>query len=465
MSVFSFLLILFTFINLALNKFRRAFIFQLVFTIYIWCFVGVGSFLDTSIIRIDYWQISSLITLLMGLKLIFSYRRLSIKLLVFISIILVNVIYLIINPLGMNVVVGYGGNYEYVLGGMDFYKMPTFSKFTIFNAVLAISQALIAFIAFRIMKHEERLRLVELLSTPVKITFLIVIFEYFLKYNGYGFIYDSILSFFFGFTPSGMTSEVAARGDGFLLQGLNREGAHLVLSLFTGTLILFTNYIVKKKKKRHLIFPIIGVIMMLLSMSFTMIVSFCIIVFMYASYVFYNKTPKIKLTRLVPSMFVFALSCYAIFLLIAQNNYILDRVESAFEDLDFIINIYILYSQIFTELSSTMSRLVTIIESFNILALRPIMGVGLGTHFSHGTTGLTLAEIGILGFASYFFFYFYSWKDLNHKFLYFILIFSWVLLNVFISVPQNTLVLRGDTIIVSICLYLIVNSVKQKKVA
>lgn len=464
MSIFSALLILFTITNLVLNNYRNAFTYQLAFSIYIWCFIGVGSFLNTPIIRIDFWQISSLLTLLMGLKLIFSYRRVSIKLLVFISIILANVIYLIVNPLGMSVVVGHGGNYEYVLGGMDYYKMPSFSKFTVFNASLAISQAIIAFIAFRILKHEDRLRLVVLLSIPIKITFFIVIFEYLLKYFGYGFIYDYILSFFFGFTPSGLTSEIGERGGGFLLQGMNREGAHLVLSLFTGVLILFTNYIIEKDKKRNLIFAITGIIMMLLSMSFTMILSFGIIVCMYGTYVFYNRASKIKITRLLSSIIVFALFCFATFSLISQNNYILSRVESAFEDLDFLINIYTLYSQTFTELSSTMSRLVTIIESFYILTLRPIMGLGLGTHFSHGTTGLTLAEIGILGFASYVFFYFYSWKDLNHKFLYFTLVFYWIFLNVFISVPQNTLVLRGDTIIVSICLYFIVNSIRQKKV-
>jgi len=448
--------------NLYLNSLRSAFLYQLIFSFYIWCFIGVGSFLDTPLIRVDHWQISSLLTLLIGVKFLFPFSRINKKLAAFIGVIVINLMYLLLNPLNMNVVVGYGGDYESVLGGIEYYREPTFTKFTIFNAVLAISQAVIAFITFRVLSFEERLRIIFLLSRFVKITFVIVIIEYLLKYTGNGFLYDALINTIFGFTPSGSTSDAALRGDGYLLQGLNREAAHLVVSIFTGVLILFTNCLISAKNWIDPIFILIGLTLMALSMSFTSVLSFLILSLMYGSYLLSKATKKINGTRLISSIVLFGLLAMLTSSLFSQNEYILERFDSALSDLDFIVNSYSLYSQSFTVLSSTMSRLVTVVESFNILLLRPLFGVGLGTHHAHGTTGLTLAEIGVVGFIIYLSLYFYSWRNLTHNFLYFLLVFYWIVFNIFVSIPQNVLVLRGDTIIISICLYTVVKFMNLK---
>ncbi len=463
MPLFSLVIILFWVLNVSLNSFRTAFLYQLIFSIYIWCFIGVGSFLDTSLIRIDHWQMSSLLTLLIGIMFFFPSMRINKKLFAFICVIIINVMYLLLNPLNMDVVVGYGGNYEFVLGGMEFYREPTFTKFTVFNAVLAVSQAVIAFITFRFLSFETRLRIVSVLSTLVKITFLIVIVEYFLKYTGNGYLYDAMLEITFGFTPSGATTDQSSRGGGYLLQGLTREAAHLVVSIFTGILILFTNCLIAKKNWIDPVFIFIGLTLMALSMSFTSVLAFSILSLMFGSYLLSKTAEKVKFTRLISSAVLLGLLMTLIWSLFSQNEYILDRLNSALDDIDFIVNTYTLYSQSFTYLSSTMSRLVTVVESFNIFLLSPLLGVGLGTHQAHGTTGLTLAEIGVVGFTIYLSLYFYSWQNLPNKFLYSILVFYWIVFNIFTSIPQSVLVLRGDTIMISICLYTVVKCMQLKR--
>ena len=464
MSIFSLTIILFWAANLVLNSYRAAFIYQLVFSIYICIFIGIGYFLNTSFIRIDYWQISSLLTFLTSIKILFSYRKLNFKLVFFILILLINLTYLLINPLNMNVVVGYGGHYEFVLGGMEYYKKPIFSKFTVFSAALAISQAIVAFVVFRILNYEERLRIILLLSIPVKITFIFIFFEYLIKYSGNGFIFDTFTGLIFGYEEGHtQTIENSERGQGFLLQGLNREGSHLVVAIFTSIIILYINSIIKLKKTNDLTFIGIGLVLTLLSLSFSAVLSLVILFLMYCSILFFNMSFRIRFGRLIPSILITVSIIILILIALLQNEYLMERLNSAFNEIDFIWSAYELYSQTLFVLSSTMARLVTIVESFNILTLRPIIGIGLGTHFAHGTTGLTLAEIGLLGFISYVLYYFYSWNALGNKFLYFLLVFYWILFNVFISIPSNTLVVRGDTVIVSLCFYLLINTLNRNE--
>ena len=130
MSFFGLGLTLFWLLNFICNSFDRAFLNQVIITTFVWVYVGVGSYIDSSLIRVDYWQISSIITAVFCFALLVRNNIVSIRLLFLWSLIALNIVFLIINPVADAVVVGYGGNYEAVLGGMAQYQSPAFSKFS-----------------------------------------------------------------------------------------------------------------------------------------------------------------------------------------------------------------------------------------------------------------------------------------------------------------------------------------------
>ena len=124
----------------------------------------MGSYIDSSLIRVDYWQVSSIITAVFCFALLVRNNIVSIRLLFLWSLIALNIVLLIINPVADAVVVGYGGNYEAVLGGMAQYQSPAFSKFSFFSAVIIVLNALIAFCCIRFLHFYKYLTVIASLA-------------------------------------------------------------------------------------------------------------------------------------------------------------------------------------------------------------------------------------------------------------------------------------------------------------
>ena len=145
------------------------------------------------------------------------------------------------------------------------------------------------------------------------------------------------------------------------------------------------------------------------------------------------------------------------------GDYFNDRFFTSIDDVKYILNGgYEYYSGSFSVLSSTTARVASIIENFNLLSYRLFFGAGIGTNFSHGATALTLGEVGVLGFLSYIYFYFFS-VPIYRKYTYSVLILIWILVNLFISNSQSILLVRIDSFLIFVCLYLILNQEKSVK--
>ncbi len=460
MYPFSFIIILFCIVNIVKNRPRQAFLNQLTFTIFISVFIEVGYFLDSNVIRIEYWQISSILTFITAIALLPKHLLINKHFSFYILTLLINVFILIIFPLHKRVVVGSGGVFEAVISGRYPYLEPSFSKFTIFFLSLSIIQAISIQVAFKLFNINDYYFLIHKMSLGIKIIIIIVLAEFVLRRFGFDNVYSNFLIEIFGKGPSTLSIN-ELRGSSFYLQGLTREGSHLVYSLFTGLIILYVESRTSYNNTQTKLFIILCIITILLSMAFTSFLIFVMLILMYYIYHYYDFIKKRDIFRIIGLIgfiiFISIISLIILFLLNFKDTYYYERALSSYQD---VLNLIALQGKYIPDkiiiLSSTTTRILNIFDNLSLLSYRPFFGVGLGTNFSYGSTALTLAETGILGLISYVYFYFFSIPINNKKNIYKILIFIWIVGNLFVSSP--TLLVRMDSYLFFVCLYLLINN-------
>ena len=461
MPPFSMLILLFWVYNIFTNNPKKAFIRQLALTLFIGVFVEVGSFLELSFVRVDYWQMLSILTFITAIPLMPKYFSISKQLYIYVSILIINLFLLIAWPLNQKVVTGYGGNYEAALSGFSSYIEPSFSKFSLFIFFLALIQVAIIRIAFKLRSSAFFNYLIHKVSLGVKVVFILVLIEYILRINGLGFLYNSFIYEFFGQGASQMIED-HMRGGSYMIHGLTRESSHLAYSLFTGIIILYTESKITSSNIQNYLFMIVGIILILLSMTLT---SFLVIFVLFTMGFIYKLGNIIKFEKKYALIMVvfFIFISFSMVLPHLVGDYFNDRFFTSIDDVKYILNGgYEYYSGSFSVLSSTTARVASIIENFNLLSYRLFFGAGIGTNFSHGATALTLGEVGVLGFLSYIYFYFFS-VPIYRKYTYSVLILIWILVNLFISNSQSILLVRIDSFLIFVCLYLILNQEKSVK--
>lgn len=456
MYAFSFIIILYWVFNLVRNDPKKAFLNQFVFSIFISIFIEVGNFLNSDIIKIENWQMVSILTFFNALLL---QRKVKItnRFFFFILFLIVNIIVLIIMPYKKPVVVGAGGIYEEVMSGNASYVAPFFSKFTVFFLILSVIQAYIVLVAYSIFSRKDLVYIIRKLSIGVKFIIVIVGVEIIFRYLIDGTIYNSILTTIFGTSPSTYTESIL-RGSGYMLQGLTREGSHFVYSSFTSLIILFIeSKISPSSKKKNMLYVLICVAEIFMSMSFTTVLIFVMLLLIYTVYN-YNDENSRRFKRIFILTTIILVAIFQLGPIILShlgNGYYSTRFLSSFEDVTSIINsksdITSFYSA--ATISSTTTRIFSVIDALSTLAYRPLFGLGLGTNFCHGSTALTLSEIGILGLFFYVRFYFYSFKTRNKNFKIKItmLVIIWLIANTFVSGPRLTV--RLDSYVMFICFY------------
>jgi hypothetical protein len=461
MYPFSFLIILFWIINIVNNEPRKAFLIQLTFSLFISVFIETGYFLDSNVVKIEYWQISSILTFITVIPLMSTFYWEKNQFFLYVLTLLISVFFLIIFPIQKPVVVGAGGIYEDVMLGNSPYIEPHFSKFTIFFFSFSIIQAISIQVAFRIFGINDYYYIIHKMSVGAKIIIIIVLFEFILRYWFTG-VYDNFITYVFGQSQSTyLTNEL--RGSSFMLQGLTREGSHLVYSLFTALIVFFTENKISFKNNQNKFFITLCILEVIISMSFSSILIFVMLFLMYFIYRYSDniKTREVFIFIGITSLIIFILPLILPLFNFADTYYY-ERFLSSFDDISNIIitnNISTFNDS--TTISSTTTRLFSIIDNLSLLKYRPFFGVGIGTTFCHGSTALTVAETGVFGLISYVYFYFFSMPIINKRRIYIIIIIVWLIGNLFVS--GSRLMVRMDSFLFFVCIYLLLNNVKILK--
>jgi hypothetical protein len=275
-------------------------------------------------------------------------------------------------------------------------------------------------------------------------------------------MYSDIVAGLFGIGPSTQIGNYEREGR-FMLQGLTREGSHLVYSLFTGILILFVDSKVSKNQIINTLFILIGLIEISLSMAFTSALVYCLLLLLYLVYRNYivrdaiSIVTKIVLFVVVPLLIVTANSISFL-----SDSYLMHRLTGATEDMRYLLYFNKVNSTIgLRELSSAMSRFYSIISNLSLLQIRPLFGVGIGTNFSHGSTAWTLGETGILGLLTYLHLVFFTNPVRRKKLVYILVILIFIFGNLFVSRP--ILMVRFDCFVFYVMLYLLWDKLFEKK--
>jgi hypothetical protein len=456
MTPFSYIIIFFWIFSLAKNKIKNAFLAQLAFTIFISVFVEVGYFLDSDIVRIEFWHISSILTFITAIPLFCSQFLIKKKLFIYLLSLSITLFLLIFFPVNQPVVIGASGVNEEVMSGISSYIQPHFSKFSTFYFFFAVIQAFSIQVAFTGFKKEDYYYLIHKLSLGSKLIILIVLAEIILKYWSIN-VYSDLLIEVFGLGSSTQLPDYSI-GNSFMLQGLTREGSHLAYSLFTALTVIFVESKISSANKQNKFFIILGIIELSISMAFTSLLVFTMLLLMYIVYRFYHVTNKgiiLKYVKIFSTIILVSLLLYPLSYI--EDGYYFKRFLSSFDDVFYLLtpkNINVLSG--LTELSSTTARIYSIIDNLSLIQYRPFFGVGIGTNFSHGSTALTLGETGILGLMSFVYFYFFSIPINNKKIIYWILIFIWLVGNIFVS--RHSLIVRMDSFLFFVCLYFLLNN-------
>ena len=464
MRPYSFLILIIFFINLfSKETSEKKIIKHSVLMFFVYFFTNRGYFLQTDFIRVEYWQA----TVFLGIILLFFTKRIKVlswTLLVYSFVLFLNMFLLLLCPLDGARAIGTFGDYAEVIYGNLNYTLPVFSKFTFFFFFLAL--ALAAFFDSRCFPYSNRSfkHIIGTLSFLVKIVLGICLIEFFFKnifkIEGY---YD-VLNMFFGEGDDSL-SDYIFRGTAYSLTGLTKEPSHLARSLTVSIAILFSNSIVNQKRRDYL-WIIIAFALLIICGAFSSIIEILFLFVFFAVYFVGSRNTHLKrnnaLWIVIILSFVFVVVSISSFGLLANNsdNYLYYR----FKELDTFFENVINDRYIGT--SSTSVRLFSAKDTLINLLNRPLMGIGLGTTNCYGMSALSLAEIGLLGVFLYFVCFFGNFmKDKRYSKYILIVLIVWFLKG-FVSGITSRLIFSVDGIVFSMCLYLAISSkrnvIKQK---
>lgn len=465
MNIFSCLLVAAFAYNLVKKKSAiTKLIDQTAITVYIYLFVNAGFFFTSDLINIDYWQGALLLEFVLVL-LLFRERHFTKRLMIYIGCLLASVILLLVIPSRQAKVVGDSGLYQYYMVGAAEYERPEFSKFTFFYLVLAVIQAYVFVVISRRVTTENIMCLIKKLSGLIKVSIVIWIVEFFTKNVMSSSIYNDALTFFFGEGTS-MLDTLQLRGEYYSLQGFVREPSQFAYVLAYGIIVLYTEQIINEKRK-NTIWILIMALFIFTSGAFSSLLSIAFLFVLYLLYKVYI-TGK-KGSNIYKTILLFALAIVVCFFSVSfistlsrKDGYMSIRLNETFDVLKNILKLDMSYFNRFPALGSSVVRIYSVIHSLSNWILRPIFGLGIATTFCHGSTALTLAEVGVSGVWSYLALYFsFSLKDKRYRTVNRFVILSWIVINLLAGCGTRYIVMI-DGCLLLMCFW-VVEQLKNKR--
>lgn len=453
--LFSIIMILFFLYNITRKaSINNKYITQTAFTVFIYIFVNRGYFIESDALNVDNWQGALLLEFFMIL-LIHKGVRVSKRLLEYLAALMTSTALLIIIPASHARTVGAAGAYEQFMSGQYSYMVPTFSKLTVFFLVLAIIHAYVIEQIAKKFNYNDYGMLFSKLSNYIHLLAFVGLIELVVKNIFHSNLYNSVMVFVFGEGTSTYNSLVL-RGSGFMLTGFNRECSHFAYAMVIGIVILFTNYI-RCKKKNELVWILICAILISFSGAFTIIPAFGFLGCLWIIYLLYKDRKAAR--KFIKGVCIVALVLLLGAILstdisrISSEGYIVSRLNEALNTIGIIFTSSDSYYSLLPMISSSTTRIYSIIDTFKQFFYRPIFGLGIATTYCHGPSISTLVEIGVVGFYCMLNVYFKKFlSDFNTRKISVLLIVVWILSNTIMGSSTRLYVsMDGFIIIASGC--------------
>lgn len=433
MNLFSAVLVLLFFVNLFSKKppiYRL--LNQTVVTIYVYLYVNVGYFLSSSVINIDYWQGALLLEFLLCVFLTREHK-VTRQFSFYVMCLLISIVNLLVLPSKHAQVVGNSGAYQYYMVGAEAFSYPEFTKFTVFYFVLAIIQAYVFLVIKNRIKETGCVYLLSHLSALIKLSLIAWCAEFIVKNIMVSTMYNEFLTLFFGKGTSTL-DELALRGNYYSLQGFTREPSQFAFALSYAVIVMYTEQLLNHEKKNTVW---MGLILFLIATSgaFTALLSIVFLFALYTLYKVYINGKKGENTLKTICVFLFAIVAVVVLTFMLnymslRGGYVASRLDETMGVLSNLFNMNESYFRSFPALGSSIVRVFSVIHTLSNWMHRPLFGLGLATTFCHGSTALTLAEIGAVGFIAYLSFYFaFAFKNKTYKTVNTLVVLCWIVIN------------------------------------
>lgn len=434
MHIFSILLIFYIIYIFAKNKdFSTVIAKLLALDLSLHLCVGIGDFINIAGFSIDYYFfIDSIIMVFLILrqkdKIFIKKRYFNIYIMLLLCI-LIGILNLIFFPYKNPIVTG-KATWETYLRGTESLQQITFGReniITIIKAVFTIT--MVCIIKNRIsidIWQKVYCEIYKWFKLYLFLGLLEVITKYIFKSN----IFISLTIAIFGSSINAYDN-LLVRGNGYMLQGLMREGAHYAFSLF-GILCFMLG--LKQRNRCTKYWIILAVILSLMSTTASAI--WCLTIFMIIFIIYKYSQGVINISKLIKifsiiviiTAIVSILGGWILILDFGNGIYMMERLKDALCTIMMAMNGH---WKIFTGyFGSNQVRMVSMAETFKLIIKRPLFGFGIGTIGSHSQLATLMSSIGILGTVAWYKFSFHSdimyYKNLMPK----IIIICYLIANI-----------------------------------
>lgn len=378
--------------------------------------VSIGYFLRFKF-DFDYFYFTDILILVYGiLKFVLKKRinsRIFLNYLFYIGIVIIGLGCLMIFPY-KEMMVTNGTNWDLYIRGTDYLREAGFAAenivFFLKTFVIATSVAFLKMFINMEMWGE----ILDKMYYWVKVILSVGIFEAISRYIFGSDIFNTITIRLFGLTKS--TYDVSmVRGNGYMLQGLTREGSAYAYSLSILCVFLYVRSCCHKKVLPWM-YTALG--LMILSMSITAVYCIVFLLIMKAvfdHYMFMEKCSRFSRNRFLVVAAVILGGFLTGFLLKRKSdsiNYMLWRIVDAYKTLEMVFNGT--WRNFTGWYGSNQLRLISTWETLKLTVHRPFFGFGIGATTSHSNLAILLAEIGYGGAFCWYRFYFGN-KEIRMK--------------------------------------------------
>lgn len=269
-----------------------------------------------------------------------------------------------------------------------------------FHTVMILTRIFIWGLIGLEIKETKIDNLTDIIIGLTKLHIIFALFEFITKTIFKTNIATDFRNFFFGLGEA-TYSDLSTRGfgSGYSIYGFTREPSHFseVAYLFILILILSNTY------KKNIKWIMLALLLMIASTSFASVM------YLISLIIIFMLTLKLRINKKNLKKFLFFFAVTLIVTLnIINNKYYSVRVNEFFTAIRGIKDGFITNN----EITSSKVRLYSIYDSLNLVKVRPLFGVGIGTTSCYSGLVSILTNVGIIGFL---FWVNFCFKSMNTK--------------------------------------------------
>ncbi len=461
-------LFLMLYIFISRRKMKNIFVELVVLYSFTYISVEAGSFVDAFGIRISYAMFVQLFVLLFAVIIIIYYilkkwllipdlKRIGVSLLC----VIIGIINLVWHPANVLVVNGETLPDQVWIGKVAL-RFPSFSAMTVSTFSAYTLFFIILYAIFLTFNFDDYQYAINAFARYSKILVVTGYVEFIIKLLISNQLYSDFMISFWG-TNSRIEYSEQLRNGLPMLYGWTQEPSHYAYTLFVIMVVMLARSVEGKKQAKWII---AAGLLLVLTMAFSALLF--AVTYIAILYVYRNKGTKSYLKRMFGIVVIAVLIVAGIWWIIStgafEGSFFGDRLSNILKELPVLLRLDIWNASL--AYNSYRVRLVSSFSTLKLIVHRPLLGFGIGSLSSHGSSATILSSIGMIGT--------YTWLkamfggrirefvDIDMT-AYTIIIIFWLVMGIFMSHFLGMLYGGENYILIPAYAIICENLVKEKK--